>query len=70
MHWITLQRTGLLLRSDRGLRVLNSLQTLLTRATRGLIDVPAHPRTMRLCAALLDLEPRLRRVCHAAYLSQ
>lgn len=67
---LTLQRTGLLLHSDRGLRVLNSLETLLVRAGRKLPDGPVHQCRMRLCAALLELEPRLRRVQHSAYLSQ
>ena len=65
---LTLQRTGCLLHSDRGLRVLNSLQTLLTRAGKELPAGPVHERGMRLCATLLDLEPRLRRVQHSSYL--
>ncbi len=54
---LTLQRTGRLLHSDRGLRVLNSLRTLLARAGRRLTDTPVHQRGMHLCAALLELEP-------------
>ncbi len=61
---LTLQRTGQLLRSDRGLRVLNSLNSLLTSAKRRLTETPVHQRGMHLCATLLDLEPRLRRVRH------
>ncbi len=67
---LTLQRTGRLLHSDRGLRVLNSLRTLLARAGRRLTATPVHQREMHLCAALLELEPRLRRVRHATYLPQ
>lgn len=67
---LTLQRTGELIRSDRGLRVLNSLNTLLLRAGRGISAIPVHQRGIRLCAALLEQEPKLRRVRHAAYLPQ
>lgn len=67
---LTLQRTGLLLHSDRGLRVLNSLKTLFVRAGRILPDGPVHQCRLRLCAALLELEPQLRRVQHSAYLSE
>ena len=67
---LTLQRTGLLLRTDRGLRVLNSLKTVLTRAGRSLVEVPIQQHGLRLCAAMLDLEPKLRRVRHSTYLLQ
>lgn len=67
---LALQRSGQLLRSDRGLRVLNSLNAVVNRAGRRLPDGPVHQGRMRLCAALLELEPRLRRVQHAPYLPQ
>ena len=67
---LTVQRTGFLLRTDRGFRVLNSLKTLLTRATQAFAEPPMHERRLRLCAALLDLEPRLRRVRHSTDLPE
>ncbi len=67
---LTLQHSGLRLRSDRGLRVLNSLKAVFVRAGRSLPQGPVHQSRMRLCAALLELEPRLRRVRHASYLPQ
>ncbi len=66
---LTLQHTGLLLRCDRGFRVLNSINTLLIRAGKCLPDGPVHQCGIRLCATLLELEPQLRRVRHSSYLS-
>ena len=65
---LTLQQTGMLPQTDRGLRVLSYLNTLMSRVRPVIPAGPVPQRVPRLCAGLLELEPRLRRVAHAAYL--
>jgi transposase-like protein len=65
---VTLQQTGMLPQTDRGLRVLSYLNTLMSRVRPVIPAGPAHQRVPRLCAGLLELEPQLRRVAHATYL--
>ena len=65
---LTLQQTGMLPQTDRGLRVLSYLNTLISRVRPVIPAGPVPQRVPRLCAGLLELEPQLRRVAHAAYL--
>ena len=65
---LTVQRTGMLLRLDRGLRVMHFMNAI-GRSLR----TPASAvfqRRERMALALLEHEAQLRRVAHAAYLPQ
>lgn len=64
---LTIQRTGQLLKTDKGLRVMHSLDSV----GRTLV-VPASAvfqRMERMALTLLEQEAGMRRVAHAAYLS-
>ena len=65
---LTLQRTGLLLTVDWGLRVLHTPNALARRLPRQVPAGPAHQRVARLAAGLLDLESTLRKVASSTYL--
>ncbi len=65
---LTLQQTGMLPQTDRGLRVLNYLNSLMARVRPVIPAGPAYQHIPRLCAGLLELEPQLRRVAHVAHL--
>ena len=65
---LTLQRTGLLLMVDWGLRVLHTPNALVRRLPRHVPVGPVHQRVARLAAGLLDLESTLRKVASSTYL--
>ena len=65
---LTLQRTGMLLTVEHGLRVMHTPHALIRRLPRHLPAGPAHQRMARLAAGLLKLEPSLRKVAAYAYL--
>ena len=67
---LTLQRTGLLLTVEHGLRVMHTPQALIRRLSRQIPTGPAHQRMARLAAGLLELEPTLRSVAAYADLPQ
>ncbi len=65
---LTIQRTGMLLKLDRGLRVMRFMNAISRR-----LQTPASAvfqRREQMALALLEHEAQLRRVAHAAYLPQ
>ena len=65
---LTIQRTGLLLTVDRGLRVLHSVDTLGQKLQSCVPPGSVRQRLGRIALALLELEVGLRRMAFASYL--
>ena len=65
---LTLQRTGMLLTVDWGLRVLHTPNALAARLPRHMPAGSAHQRVARLATGLLHLESTLRKVAASSYL--